>query len=81
MKVTLAGFSEQVMVTDAELAQVRLTVPVKPLSSVTVTVEVPACPARPMMRPRSVESKILAGVVAVHAAMRLATSSDPRPVT
>jgi hypothetical protein len=40
--VRLAGVREQEILTEAALAQVRSTVPVKPLIPVTVTVEVPA---------------------------------------
>src|SRR5438270_14062042 len=79
-KVTLAGFNEQEILTGAALAQARLMVPAKPLSSVTVIVEVPACPAAAdVTNPSSAKSG--AGVTASHAEIRLATSSDPSPVT
>src|SRR3954454_20249142 len=42
VKVTLAGFNEQEICTVELEAQVKSTVPVKPFSSVTVKVEVPA---------------------------------------
>ena len=77
VKVTLAGFREQVIVTDAELAQVKFTVPVKPLIAVTVTVEVPATPEDDDEATVPSRAKSPAEVVAVHAVMRLATLSDP----
>jgi len=43
--VTLLGVSEQVRPVVGETDEVRVTVPVKPLTGVTVIVEVPAAPA------------------------------------
>jgi hypothetical protein len=79
-KVRLAGVKEHEILTDAALEQVRSTVPVKPLIPVTLTVEVPAWPAAAdVTNPSNAKSWV--GVTAVHAEMRLATSSEPRPVT
>src|SRR5438874_5375171 len=75
-KVILAGVKEQVILAVAALEQLRLMVPTKPLISVTVTVEVPACPAAPDVTSPSRE-KSVTGVSALHAEMRFATSSDP----
>ena len=80
-KVTLAGVKEQEILTDAALAQVKLMVPVKPLSSVTVTVEVPACPAAAADVTNPSRAKSWVGVAAVHAEIRFARSSEPSPVT
>ena len=75
-----SGLSEQEIFAEAALAQVRLMVPTKPLSRVTVTVEVPACPAAADVTiPSSAKSWV--GIAAVHAEIRFATSSDPSPVT
>ena len=81
VKVTLAGFNEQEICTVELEAQVKSTVPVKPFSSVTVTVEVPAWPAAAADVTCRSREKSANGVNVVHAEMRVATSSDPRPVT
>jgi len=44
-RVTLVGVSVQVRPVDGEMADVRVTVPVKPWTAVTVIVEVAAVPA------------------------------------
>jgi len=44
-RVTLVGVSVQVRPVDGETADVRVTVPVKPWTAVTVIVEVAAVPA------------------------------------
>ena len=79
-KVILAGVKEQVILAVAALEQVRLIVPTKPLISVMVTVDVPACPAAPDVTNAS-KAKSWVGVTAVHAEIKFATSSDPSPVT
>ena len=43
-RVTLVGDSEQLRPVEGETDEVRLTVPVNPLTEVTVIVEVPAVP-------------------------------------
>jgi len=81
-KVTLAGFSEQEILTAAELAlQVKFTVPVKPLIAVTVMFDVPAWPGAGAEATNPSSEKSPAGVTPVHAVMSLATSRDPSPVT
>lgn len=78
----VAGCSEQVICAEAELGEhVRFTVPVKPFKAVTVIVEVPVPPAEVVdIRPPTAKSGDEVVAAEIHAVIRLATFSEPRPV-
>ena len=78
----LVGFNEQVICAEVEVGeQVRFTVPVKPFKAVTVRVEVPVPPGAETVELTPLTEKSGEGVTPSHAEIRLATFSEPRPVT
>lgn len=81
VRSTLVGFSEQETCVLELVVQAKFTVSVKPFDPETVMVAEPGAPVAGVLVSDPPIEKSGAPLAASHAVMRLATSSEPRPVT